>query len=246
MLRTCADHTPPNADDQFLVNEFLYDTKPSYTVDSAPDLQQAIQDCIFGDCILLTADIYVERHLQVDGCRLQGAPVGANNARRPRITTCSGPLLAFNAMVDGVNLMAGDEEWCDPDQCFPGVQASATGGALLRRCCITSCQGTTLMACGGGIVAEDCVVSSNGGFLGAVVRNGEPSSRPGFLSMRGCTVENNQWGASLGKDTPVDAKRAMLAANTFRHNYDDNITEMYDYMGQRVQPWRRGWDSAKP
>ncbi|KAG5182341.1 hypothetical protein JKP88DRAFT_319293 [Tribonema minus] len=232
---------------QLLINEFLYDTKPSYTVNSASDLHQALKDCNFGDCNLLTADVNVETHLQVDGCRLQGAHVGASNARRPSITTHRGPLLVANAMVEGLNLTTGDEEQFNPDNCFPGVEASGTCGALLRRCCITSYQGTTLMACCCGIVAEDCGVSSNGCFLGAVVRDDDgPSSGPGFLSMRGCAVEDNAWGAFLGKDTPAGVKRAMLAANTFRRNSHEDITEIYSYTGQRVQPWRRGWDSAKP
>ncbi|KAG5191538.1 hypothetical protein JKP88DRAFT_352271 [Tribonema minus] len=182
MLRTCSDHKP-NADVQPLINEYLYDTKPSYTVSSASDLQQQMDDCDFGDCILITAD------------KCGNAP--GNRGLPPAGDT----VLAANAM------------------------------------------GTALTAFSSGIVAEDCVVMRSG--VAAVVRDEGPSSSKGFLSMRGCTLEDNAWGAFFGKDTPADVQRAVLAANTFRRNCAKDISEC-GYTGQRVQPWRRGWDSAKP
>ncbi|KAG5191566.1 hypothetical protein JKP88DRAFT_285109 [Tribonema minus] len=262
LLRACRQHR--QGDHEMLMNDFLYDTKPSFCVNSSKALLAALAACHDGACIRVAAPISVGETLYVRLCRLQGHPpverccnegAPCNRGAKPTLHLKHGSLAPLCAIVEGLRIEAGSrwlngESW-GPGAFFPAVSAAIPNGGLLRRCDVVSYQGSALVANSGGIVAEHCTLSTDGVFLGAVVRNAEDEKRPaiggaGTLSMRGCSVMDNQWGAFLGKDAPADVTRAVLAANTFGHNRHEDIAELYHYAGQRVQPWRRGWDDGKP
>jgi isopentenyldiphosphate isomerase len=64
---------------------------------------------------------------------------------------------------------------------------------------------------------------------------------PAAISMMSCSLENNMWGAFLVRNLSEESERAVRAVNTFRWNSDEDITRMYEYDEQTVQPWRRSW-----
>jgi hypothetical protein len=119
--------------------------------------------------------------------------------------------------------------------------------------CLCGAQGTTLMAAGCRIAAEDCHITSNGMRLGLVVQGravtdemrheGAPVDDliPGLASVHGCTFADHMWGASLGTDASADEQRSLLNANTFTSCAGGNLCHEFDDTGQGAQPWRRRW-----
>ena len=49
------------------------------------------------------------------------------------------------------------------------------------------------------------------------------------------------WGMYVGNKIDDETTALLLRNNDFHHNGEEDITEQYDYTGQRIQPWRPGW-----
>jgi hypothetical protein len=96
-------------------------------------------------------------------------------------------------------------------------------------------QGTAMLIDGARVAAESCVFTSNDMYLGVVM----VQNRPAAISMLNCTLQHNMWGAFLGRNLSAESEQAVRAMNTFRWNSDEDITRMYEYDEQTVQPWRR-------
>jgi hypothetical protein len=93
------------------------------------------------------------------------------------------------------------------------------------------------------VAAVDCTFESYRS-LGVTVMASAEENAVASLSLRGCTVTSNCWGAFLGCDLSVDDERVILAVNTFKNNFDKDITRHYEDKKQTLQPWRRGWAVA--
>jgi hypothetical protein len=96
------------------------------------------------------------------------------------------------------------------------------------------------------VTADDCTFESHQ-YLGVIVKDptGDTAGVPvSTLSLRGCTMTNNCWGASFGCDLSDDDERVIRAVNTFDNNFDKDITRHYEDKKRIVQPWRRGWAVA--
>jgi hypothetical protein len=96
------------------------------------------------------------------------------------------------------------------------------------------------MVGGGHVAATDCTFSTDGNFRGVVMKTGNDDEK-GSITLQNCTLSDNMWGASFGADVSEVACKAVLAANTFTDNSDEDITRMYDDTGHSIQPWRRSW-----
>ena len=110
-------------------------------------------------------------------------------------------------------------------------------------CCtssMTDAQGTATLVDGARVAAENCVFTSNDMCLGVVM----VQNRPAAISMIGCDLQHNMWGAFLGRNLSAESERAVRAVNAFRWNSEEEITRMYEYDEQTVQPWRRSWATA--
>eukprot|EP00953_Heterococcus_sp_UTEX-ZZ885_P002075 1621-Heterococcus_DN1.PRE.2 len=101
----------------------------------------------------------------------------------------------------------------------------------------TALAGTAMLIDGARVAAQIRVFTSNELFLGVVMVQDDAAA----ISMLDCSLQHNMWGAFLGRNLSADSERAVLAVNTFRWNSDEDITRMYEYDEQTVQPWRRSW-----
>jgi hypothetical protein len=111
---------------------------------------------------------------------------------------------------------------------------------LIRRTSCYAAQGTAMLVDGGRVAAENCVFQSAEMCLGVVMVQNQPAA----ISMMNCSLQHNMWGAFLGRNLSAESERAVRAVNTFRWNSDEDITRMYEYDEQIVQPWRRSWATA--
>jgi F-box-like len=100
--------------------------------------------------------------------------------------------------------------------------------------CVHGCvclQGSSLMLQGSSTVrvaADDCTFESHE-YLGIVVQEqADEDAAKSSLSLRGCTMTNNHWGASLGCDLSDEDERVIRAVNTFDDNVDKDITRHYE------------------
>jgi hypothetical protein len=98
-------------------------------------------------------------------------------------------------------------------------------------------QGTAMLVDGARVAAQNCVFTSNELFLGVVMVQHDAAA----ISMLNCSLQHNMWGAFLGRNLSAESERAVRAVNTFRWNSDEDVTRMYEYDEQTVQPWRRSW-----
>ena len=109
---------------------------------------------------------------------------------------------------------------------------------------IASCdQGTALMTEEASVAAKYCTFGSES-FLGAVLKRAEGHREVTYTpraSFRGCAFKNNMWGGFFGNNLSTASEAALVTANTFRSNQDEDVTRMYEYTGYDVQPWRRDW-----
>ena len=96
------------------------------------------------------------------------------------------------------------------------------------------------MAQGAHVAATNCTFSTEGNFLGVVMKTGDDDTK-GSITLQNCTLSDNMWGASFGADVSQAACKAVLAANRFTDNTDEDITRMYDDTGHSIQPWQRSW-----
>jgi len=77
--------------------------------------------------------------------------------------------------------------------------------------------------------------------MGIMIKAGKDGAGCPTANVRGCVFEHCQWGAFLGNSLTAEDKRAVTAANTFRHNEISDLTDHFEeYRGAAVQPWRRG------
>jgi hypothetical protein len=96
------------------------------------------------------------------------------------------------------------------------------------------------MVQGGHVATIDCTLTTDDHFLGVVMKDGFNGVK-GSITLQNCTLRDNMWGASFGTDVSEAACKAVLAANTFIDNDQEDITRMYEQTGHSIQPWRRSW-----
>eukprot|EP00611_Tribonema_gayanum_P001127 TRINITY_DN10847_c0_g1_i1.p1 TRINITY_DN10847_c0_g1~~TRINITY_DN10847_c0_g1_i1.p1 ORF type:complete len:379 (-),score=80.63 TRINITY_DN10847_c0_g1_i1:732-1868(-) len=255
LKRSCARHARAGSD--FVLSYFTYSRQPWCMVDTAEDLKAALEDAPFGSCICIPAgtEIFYEDTLVVRGRRLIGNRCCCDDIKHPPpMIHCNSTIVCDMAILENLRLRVGDEEeyYCDcgacemPDmQFYPAVCAIRDSDMIIRDCKVTSLQGTTLMAEGCRIAAENCHLSSNYMCLGVVVqpwaREADGPPLAGLVSVHGCTFVDHMWGASLGRDATPQLERAFLSANVFRNCAEAKLTRQYEDTKQGAQPWRRGW-----
>jgi hypothetical protein len=84
------------------------------------------------------------------------------------------------------------------------------------------------------VAADDCTFESHQ-YLGVIVKDPTEPDAIVSLSLRGCTMTNNCWGAFLGCDLSADVERAVRAVNTFDNNFEKDITKQLSLHARHQQ-----------
>ena len=89
-----------------------------------------------------------------------------------------------------------------------------------------------IMKDGANACLENCTFSTQDspGFLGLVMLSNTTAT------VRGCSFFNNAWGMFVGCSLDDATRDLLLRENDFEDNEVEDITDMFDYDGQRIQP----------
>ena len=110
LRRSCSRHAGKDAARVIVLNSFIYDNTPSYTVRNGEELEQALKDSQFGDCIEIAGYIVWQNREfcpHICGVRLRGATNTASGFPTASLVSPFGSVVGVNSIFENLNLTSG-------------------------------------------------------------------------------------------------------------------------------------------
>jgi F-box-like len=149
LRRVCSQHKArATGQVPFLLNGFLYDTYVSYEVQTAAELERAVDATRVGQCIRVICHITLDNDTApfIYNRRLIGPAREAGQAPQASITLVRTPLLTTDTIIQDLRIVTGDNGeydmyfWDVEPDFFPGIQVCEKGGVLMYNCNVVARQ----------------------------------------------------------------------------------------------------------